>query len=108
MRVTKGSTVIDLLVTICLIMLLAVVLLPAVRRLHTSYSSHTGLEALFEAIDEPGPAHMLLEEDVGTHYNVQNSGPGEECWLVLYDPNCDHQVIVFKTLVPAPDNDQTL
>ena len=107
-RVTKGFTAIDLLVTICLIVLLTVVLLPAVRRVHTSYSTHTGAEALFEAIDKSGPAHMLLEEDAGADYHIRKSGPCEECWLVLYDPNCDHQVIVFKTLVPAPDNDQTL
>ncbi|MHC4432602.1 MAG: hypothetical protein ACYTBS_12255 [Planctomycetota bacterium] len=108
MRVIKGLTVIDLLVIICLIALLAVVLLPAVRRVHASYSTNTRAVTLFEATDKSGPAHTVLDEDAGADYNIQKFGPAEECWLVLYDPNCDHQVIVFKTLMSAPGDDQAM
>jgi hypothetical protein len=108
MRAIKGLAVIDLLVTICLTVLLAVVLLPAVRRVHISCSADRRVKALFGATDKSGPAHTVLEENAGADYNIQKFGPGEECWLVLHDPNCDHQVIVFKTLAPAPGDDQTM
>jgi hypothetical protein len=108
MRAIKDLAAIDLLVVIALVTLLIVVLSPAVRRVHTSYSTDVRVEALFEAMDKSGPAHMLLEENAGADYNIQQSGPAGESWLVLYDPNCDHQVIVLKTSVPAPGDDPTM
>ena len=82
MQSRMGFTVVDLLVGICLITLLMMMLLPALQRVHASYSADAGAGAFFEA--------------------TEKSGPAEECWLVLYDPNCDHQVVVFKTQVPGP------
>jgi hypothetical protein len=108
MRAIKDLAVIDLLVVIALATLLIVVLSPAVRKVHNSYSTNVRAEALFEAMDESGPAHMPLEENAVADYNIQKFGPTGESWLVLYDPNCDHQVIVLKTSAPAPGDDPTM
>lgn len=108
MRGIEGFRVINGLVVIALVTLLVVVLLPALQRIHAVYSADAGAEASLEAMDRSGPARTLLEEDAGANYNIQKSGSDEECWLVIYDPDCDHQVIVFKTLAPASGDDQTM
>ena len=102
MQSRTGFTVVDLLVGICLITLLMMMLLPALQRVHASYSADAGAGAFFEAMEKSGLANALLEQDIGSDYDIPKSGPAEECWLVLYDPNCDHQVVVFKTQVPGP------
>jgi len=56
-------------------------------------------------LEKSGVAYTLSEEDSGTNYDLQKSGPAMECWPVFYDPNCDHQVVALKTQVPGPGDD---